>query len=161
MQNFLAVLTILGTFISLRALLSTANAQTVAPNPQPNQPPVLPPNCPPFPACPASPAPSPYSAGFLRITDSGLCAMPPGLIATDGCDDVCTLATCCDGWTTNTGGPVELPNGVMVDCSTVNCGNVCRMACDRTGTSAACDALTPCGAPSQGLAYVFMRSVLR
>jgi hypothetical protein len=113
------------------------------------------PSCPT--TCPPSPAPSPYSAGFIPITNTGICAGPPGLVATDGCDDVCLLATCCNGWGTNNGNSMELQNRQHVNCSTVNCGNVCRMACDRAANAnEACD--KTCGEiTSMGHAYVFSR----
>jgi hypothetical protein len=37
----------------------------------------------------------------------------------------------------------------------VNCGNVCRMACDREGTAEACTSI--CAIPSSGNAVVFAR----
>lgn len=110
------------------------------------------------PPCPSFTAPSPYGAGFIPVTNTGICAEPPGLVTTNGCDDVCILAAmCCNGWGANNGGNVKLPNGVQVSCSSVNCGNVCRMVCDRTtrGVEACnknCSMVT-----STGAAYVFMR----
>jgi hypothetical protein len=107
--------------------------------------------------CYSPPAPYPYSAGPIQlIANTGICAMPPGLLATDGCDDVCTLATCCEDWGTNNGGVVTLPNEVNVDCPSVNCGNVCRMACERAAdTVEACNKI--CGGTNIGDAYVFRR----
>jgi hypothetical protein len=91
-------------------------------------------------SCPseATVRPSPYATGFIPIVNVEICAEPPGTISTDGCDDVCLLVECCNGWQTETGVPtVQLPNGKSVDCTSVNCGNVCRMACDREGTAEA------------------------
>lgn len=98
----------------------------------------------------------PYSAGFIPIVDTEICAMPPGVIATDGCDDICNLVGCCSGWETDGIGSEELPSGEYVDCSGVNCGNVCRMACDRVTTDEPCNKV--CGnLMSDGTAYVFSR----
>ena len=51
---------------------------------------------------------------------------------------------------------MTLSNKAPLDCSTVNCGNVCRMTCDRDSTPEGC--VTPCGKiKSNGRAYVFKR----
>jgi hypothetical protein len=93
---------------------------------------------------------------FLPIISNNICANPPGTTATDGCDDVCLLTECCDNWEPN-GTSVTLQNGNNVDCSTVNCGNVCRMACDRQNTTELC--INPCKSlTSGGTAYVFSRN---
>jgi hypothetical protein len=86
-----------------------------------------------------------------------VCAAPLGDIATDGYDDLCLLVTCCDEWKAkNSGGPVKLQNGVNVDCASVNCGNICGMACDRDSTEEPCDNI--CSDPTfNGTAYVFSR----
>jgi hypothetical protein len=92
---------------------------------------------------------------FLPIISNNVCAMPPGTIATDGCDDVCLLTKCCKNWErTGSHEKITLPNKNMVDCSTVNCGNICRMACEResTGEACTCDNLK-----SDGKVYVFGR----
>lgn len=110
--------------------------------------------------CPNPSPPSPYSAGYIPVTKNGLCAQPPGNFTTDGCDDVCVLTTCCSDWGTPTSNTKELPNGVVIDCSSVNCGNVCRMACEReTLGLEACDS-TCTDVTGQGIAgeaYVFGR----
>jgi hypothetical protein len=112
----------------------------VVPNPQPG------------------PAPSVAPLNFIPIISSEVCAVPPGNIATDGCDDVCLLVACCDGWKVKpNSSPVKLQNNETVNCSAVNCGNVCRMACDREPTGESCS--DTCEAPPffTGRAYVFSR----
>jgi hypothetical protein len=95
---------------------------------------------------------------FLPIISKNVCAEPPGGIATDGCDDVCLLTKCCSNWMPN-GGTATLQNEKDVDCPTVNCGNVCRMACDRQGTSEPCDLDYNCGdLRSDGRVFVFSRN---
>lgn len=108
--------------------------------------------CPPA----ATATPSPYSAGYIPIVNGNQCAVPPGTIATDGCDDVCLLVGCCNGWQTGTTpSTVTLPDGNVVNCANVNCGNVCRMACDRVNTAEGCNSV--CSTLTSGTAYVFGR----
>jgi hypothetical protein len=92
------------------------------------------------------------------ISSPNVCALPPGNIATDRCDDVCLLTECCDGWQ-NGNSPTSpvLQNRMNVDCASVDCGNVCRMACDRVGTSEACNSTCSIPTPFDGQAYVFSR----
>ena len=100
-----------------------------------------------------------YDAGLLPlVTNQSICAVPPGILASDGLDDVCLLAgTCCPkGWT-STPGTATLSSGAPVNCGTVICPNVCRMACDRQGTSEACTNSPFCQGTSTHEAYVFIR----
>ena len=121
-------------------------------------------SCPPFLAprshpCPAaaSATPSPYGAGYLPIIGTGICGKPPVGISTDGCDEVCTLAKmCCNGWQANTSGSVKLLSGSTAACSQVDCGNVCRMACDRQGIAESCSSVCTSNM-AYGDAYVFVR----
>lgn len=109
-------------------------------------------------SCPSAATlrPTPYGPDFIPIVEGDQCAMPPALLATDGCDDVCLLANCCTGWRANRTGSVGLPDGTTVGCPFVDCGNVCRMACEREGTAEACN--TPCSSiSSKGRAYLFGR----
>jgi hypothetical protein len=95
---------------------------------------------------------------FLPIISNNVCAEPPGGIATDGCDDVCPLTKCCSNWKPN-GSNATLQNGKSVDCPTVDCGNVCRMACDRQGTGEACGLDYNCGdLASDDTVYMFGRN---
>jgi hypothetical protein len=53
---------------------------------------------------------------------------------------------------------VILQNGVTIDCSAVDCGNVCRMACNRNTTSSDSACTNTCGEiTSTGSVYVFRR----
>jgi hypothetical protein len=117
-----------------------------------------------FPATPQTPAvpnPQPGPApttplNFIPIINPTICASPPGNVATDGCDDVCILVGCCNGWTSEQSGSVTLQNGDNIPCSSVNCGNVCRMACDRDPTPEGCNKLCR-DTTSHGRAYIFSR----
>src|SRR5579859_5141356 len=151
MRTTLTLATFLANLASLTALVAALSSYSTCPA-------ILTPtshSCPPV----ATATPMPYSAGYIPIINdlninNVVCAIPPGLVATDGCDDVCVLAGCCNGWQIRR--PirlVKLPNGKSVDCASVNCGNVCRMACDREGTPEAC--VNPCNSlTSRGTAYV-------
>lgn len=107
--------------------------------------------------CPLQTAITPPN--FIPIISNNICAEPPGTAATDGCDDVCVLTTCCKEWKPSQNGKVTLPHGTTIDCSTVNCGNVCRLACDRQDASEACEADYNCtNLSADGEAYVFSRN---
>lgn len=93
-----------------------------------------------------------YSAGLLPlISDMSVCAIPP-----DG-DDACTLADCCSSWVDNLSGSVQISSGLIVDCSSVVCPNVCRMVCEQSLNNGECSA-NVCGATPTSEAYVFIRS---
>jgi hypothetical protein len=102
----------------------------------------------------AQPAPP----NFIPIVSSGICALPPGFMSTDGCDEVCILAeSCCGNWVSNNN-YVSLQSRTNISCSSVNCGNVCSMACNRVAyTSESCNSV--CSTPTfpAGAAYVFSR----
>jgi hypothetical protein len=97
---------------------------------------------------------------FLPIISNTVCAEPPRTLATDGCDDVCVLTACCTNWTPKPkGSTATIQNGNIVDCSTVNCGNVCRLACDRQSSDEACVPDNNCGdLASDGRVFVFSRN---
>lgn len=70
-------------------------------------------------------------------TDSGLCAIPPGTISSDGLDDVCVLVACCNGGNTVT---VQIPSGSYIACLDVNYTSVCDLSNIRSGLgNEACD----------------------
>ncbi|KAF4624620.1 hypothetical protein G7Y89_g13550 [Cudoniella acicularis] len=70
-------------------------------------------------------------------TDTALCSIPPGIISSDGQDDVCVLVACCNGEDTP---EVEIPSGSFIDCLSVNCTSVCSLSQVRNGLSnEACD----------------------
>jgi hypothetical protein len=101
-----------------------------------------------------------YDAGLLPLfNNQSVCAIPPGLVSSDGCDDVCLLTACCTDWITNGPDPVHpvtLRSGAVVDCADAVCPNVCRMACDRTNSGGeSCHSV--CASSISTEAYVFVR----
>jgi hypothetical protein len=95
---------------------------------------------------------------FIPTISNNICAEPRGTVATDGCDDVCVLTECCKEWKPRSN-TLELPNGITIDCSTVNCGDVCRLVCGRQDTPEPCAAEHNCiNLSTDGEAYVFSRN---
>jgi len=75
-----------------------------------------------------------YNSGCLPLlANSNLCAYAPGIRASNGFDEVCNFAEeCCTDWVgTGAFGTTTLGTGATVDCTSVNCPNVCRLACEK------------------------------
>jgi hypothetical protein len=87
---------------------------------------------------------------LTSASDDGLCAFPPGTIASDGQDDVCPLVACCTGSGNQASVDVVIPSGAAIFCAGVNCMNVCNLAIQRTGlgTQACSQACIPQSPPA-------------
>jgi hypothetical protein len=116
-------------------------------------------SCPPKPCpsnCPNPPITNPYSAGDIPVVVGANeeYAIPESLISTNVCVDPCVLGSqCCKDWGIQRAGAVTLPDNTQIQCSAVNCSNVCRMLCSSSCPTCA-DAQTE---GIQGEAYIFGR----
>lgn len=90
------------------------------------------------------------------ITDCSICAISPGIISSDGFDDVCNLVDCCNGGSTLS---VKIPSGSTIACKDVDCKSVCNLSLARNGGNDANEAcINTCTPPSFDWAPLVQRA---
>lgn len=94
----------------------------------------------------------------IFMTSNGNVSAPyPGTKASDGYDDVCPLIDCCSNWQPGPG-TAFIPSQQTISCADVFCQNVCRFACDRSGSADTTCGTTCASSITSIEAYVFVRA---